>query len=160
MRGDSFSVEIENLTDFARRMGPDAVRVVGSELGDGVQESTELARDKANHLINRRTQGPGAGLTENVSITVRAGRTDIIGIAEWLKPYARFVDRGRGPVYAPKGKVLPMVINGALIFRKRAKAAPPQNFTVRGAVWATPEINRRLAARMANVVRFLEGGGR
>jgi len=44
------------------------------------------------------------------------------------KPYAYFIENGRGPVFAKNGHSLKFIINGQTLFRKSVGPAKPQPF--------------------------------
>lgn len=117
------------------------------EVENGLQELAEFAQKHASETNLFKTSGQG-GLRDSIKIIKSGDRVREV-LAD--KPYAHYVEYGRGPVEAKNAKALRFRINGELVFAKRVGPADPKPFMqqARDAAEAeAPIIFDRIAAKI------------
>lgn len=121
-------ITIQNLDILVKNFHK-APNVITEEMSKTLQNSSERVWKEMKNQAPYGKNGTGTGeLRKSIRIDYNKMGSVIYPTAH----FAKYVERGRGPVVAGPGKILPIKIGqGTVIFRPRAKAAPANPFVKR-----------------------------
>jgi hypothetical protein len=152
-----FSIDTRGLTDFAR-IREDGPRIVQKNLMLGMEGGV---RDLHQSILDLTPRCRSGALQGSLQKTIVQDARNIRGTVKSLgsiAPHNRWVIEGRGPVVARKGKALRLTLcNGTVLFRKRVKATPANDFMGRGSANAAPRVLRHFDAAIDRIVVELGG---
>jgi hypothetical protein len=138
---ETYQADPRELTAFARRCLGAEPRA-HEELVRAMESGTRLLAGEARQLVRVRT-----GETQRqIGSTVRRIGQGVEGEVRSAAPWSRWLERGRGPVYPIRAKVLRWVApSGKVIFAPRAGPAAPRPFMAPALANTRPAIRAEFA---------------
>lgn len=127
MSDGAFGIEWHGLEPYVARMDA-APKIVREELGHAAERCAALGVQRSRGYVHS-VSGKLAGSIRAQPVAFAGGSVSVA----WgtSLPYAKFVEHGRGPIRARRGKALRFSIGGTTLFRVSVGPAAPRPFISR-----------------------------
>lgn len=142
----NWSCDHRELTLFAyhSRMAPTIVR---KEMLTAMSLATNDVRSGVRQIGPRKS----GKLMDTLSTKTGMSGSGVQGEVKTNRPYAQWVNDGRGPVVAKPGGVLVFEVGGKTVFARKVRAFAGYRFMERGLAASSPAVERRFEEAMSRV---------
>ena len=143
----SIGFDTTEIRAFARQV-QGADKIVMNELATAFDESGTLILSGARGNIHNKT----GALSASGSSKTRVAATFVVTIVKFTAKHAKWIEWGRGPVFARRAKFLRFEIGGQVFFRKSVGPAKAQHFLGRSFDRNQSAVAQKVDAAAARIV--------